>query len=134
SLAVGLGYWRRQFIADRGPLMGMTLDMPSVDYRGVAPGAIAKFAATPTVGVTLAVDVPLMMASGDITGAANFGQARIIAFAFEGAADVALAPHYGLRFAALFDQVKLSFQTTVRGVTAATDRSMGVTATFAVIY
>jgi hypothetical protein len=134
SLAAGISYWRREFIADRGSLMGQTLDMPDVDYRGIAPEVIAKFPATPTIGITAQLDVPLMLASGDITSGSKFGVASIIAFGLEGAVDVALAPHYGLRFAALFDQVKLSFQGMARGVTGATDRSMGITATFALLY
>ena len=48
SLAAGISYWRREFIADRGSLMGQTLDMPDVDYRGIAPEVVAKFPATPT--------------------------------------------------------------------------------------
>ncbi len=134
SIAAGISYWRREFIADRSSLMGQTLDMPDVDYRGVAPEVVAKFPATPTIGITAQLDVPLMLASGQITSGSSFGAASIIAFGFEGAVDVALAPHYGLRFAALFDQVKLSFQGAARGVTGATDRSMGILATFALLY
>lgn len=135
TYAFGVSYWARKFSADRTNLMGANLDMPDVFYKGVAPGAIAKFAASPTIGIGLQVDVPLMMASGEITdGMTGFGQASIISVAAEGTVDVALAPHYGLRFAALFDQVGLSFQSPQRGVTGATDRSMGVTATFALLY
>ncbi|MGE5185273.1 MAG: hypothetical protein ACM31C_24560 [Acidobacteriota bacterium] len=135
SYAFGVAYWARKFVADRSGLMGATLDMPDVDYKGIAPGAVARFAATPTIGVGVQLEVPLMSASGQITdGMTGFGQASIYAIAAEGTVDVVLGPHYGLRFAALFDQVGLSFQTPQRGVTNATDRSLGVTGTFAVMY
>lgn len=141
SFAVGVSYWRQYYIADRSSLaMPGDLDMPDVEYSAVAPGAVAKLAATPTVGVFLALDVPLMMSTGAITTSASYGQASTLAFAFNGGVDVALATNYGLRFGAVFDQVGFSFTATpgtkaaARGVSGATDRITGVTATFALIY
>jgi hypothetical protein len=135
AFAFGVSYWERRFIADRSG-MGAMLDMPDVEYKGVAPAASAKFAATPKVGIGLSLELPLMLASGTITSGTSFGQASILAFAGTGSVDVLLGPHYGLRFAALFDQVGLSFKaaTPTRGVSGATDRSMGVTATLSVVY
>ena len=134
SVAGGVAYWRQRYIADRSSLMGATLDMPDVDYQAIAPGAIAKFAATPTIGISISVDVPLMVASGAITSMADYGAASVIAFVVQGGVDVALAQHYGLHFAAWFDQVGLKFTNAPRGLTGATDRTIGASATFAVIY
>jgi len=134
SLALGASFWERHFIADRSSLMGANLDMPDVDYVGVAPGAIVKIAATPKIGVMLAVDVPLVLSAGAITSTMNFEQASVIAFALEGGVDIALAQSYGVRLAGLFDQVGLKFNDPQRSVTAATDRTMGVIASFALIY
>jgi len=135
SLAIGASYWERHFIADRSGLpVGTVLDMPDVSYTAFAPGAIVKLAAAPKIAAVLAVDVPLVLAAGAITTTNDFRQASVIAFAVEGGADFALAQNYGLRIAGLFDQLKLSFDQPQRGVTAATDRTMGVIASFALVY
>ncbi|HTR49712.1 MAG TPA: hypothetical protein VMJ10_03330 [Kofleriaceae bacterium] len=135
SLAIGASYWERHFIANRGSLpAGTTLDMPDVAYSAVAPGAIVKIAAAPKVGVMLAADVPLVLSAGEITSTMELQQAKVIAFAIEGGVDIAFAQNYGLRLAALFDQEMLSFDAPQRSVTAATDRTMGVIASFALIY
>jgi hypothetical protein len=135
TLAAGVSYWKQSFSADKTSLpMGTTLDMPNCDYSAVAPGAVLRIAASPTIGVSLALDIPLILASGEITTGTSFGQATVIAGTFEGAVDVALAPHYGLRFAALYDQLNFSFKAPQRGVTGATDRTEGLLATVAIIY
>ncbi|MDB4953044.1 MAG: hypothetical protein JWO36_613 [Myxococcales bacterium] len=141
SLALGVSYWHSSYVADRSGLMTPTqLDMPDVEYSAVAPGAVAKIAATPKIGVMLGADVPLMLSTGPIGAGTSYGKATILSFALTGGVEVALAPNYGLHFAAIFEQVGLSFkadagsQAASRGVTAATDRTVGVTASFAVIY
>ncbi|HEY1558385.1 MAG TPA: hypothetical protein VGF94_26355 [Kofleriaceae bacterium] len=135
SIAIGASYWNRHFIADQSSLpTGTTLDMPDVKYTAFAPGAIARLAATPTIAVMLAVDVPLVLDAGAITSQADLRQASLVAFAVQGGADFALAKNYGLRLAALFDQVGFKFSQPQRGVTAATDRTMGAFASFALMY
>ncbi len=133
SFAVGAAYWNQHYIADRN-LMGAMLDMPDTNYTAVAPGVLAKFAVSPTMGVRLGAEVPLMLSSGQITSTGSFGVAQIIAFSLDGGLDVALGDNYGVHFAGVFEQIGLSFKATSRGVSSATDRTMGVTATFAVIY
>ena len=133
SLAVGLSYWRQRFIADRSGA-GMTLDMPDTDYSAIAPGAVLRYAATPKIGILASLDVPFVFSSGGITTGTSFGQATVFGGSIEAALDYQLAPHYGLRFAGLYDQFDFLFNAPRRGVSAAVDRTMGVTATFALIY
>jgi hypothetical protein len=134
SLALGVDYWAQRDVANRGGLMNATLDMPDVNYTAVAPSVAARFPVSPKIGVLLAAELPLMLSSGPITDGKNFGLASVFAFAGEAALDVALAPHYGLRFAASYDQIGLSFRMPARGVTSASDSTLVGTASFAILY
>ena len=135
SIAVGASYWRMHYIADRGGLpMGTMLDMPDVDYNAIAPEVVAKLALAPKVGLALGAQVPLVLSAGPITSAGVLGSASIVAFGVQAGVDVALDVHYGLHFAALFDELDLSFTKMPRGLTGATDRTLGVCATFALLY
>jgi len=141
SIAFGAAYWRRWYIADRSGLMMATqLDMPDVDYTAIAPGAVARFAAAPKVGVVIAVDVPLMLDAGPISKGTSYGPADVLAFDVLAGVQISLAPHYALQLRGDFNQVGLSFAAkaqsgaAVRGVTSATDRSMGLTATLGILY
>jgi len=134
TLATGVAFWHQTFIADRSSLMGATLDMPDTSYNAVAPQVAARFAITPKIAILAQLDIPLIFSSGQITTGAQLGQATIIAGAGEGAVDFSLAEHYGLRFALLFDEVDFLFQSPRRGVSSAIDRTLGLTATFALFY
>ena len=133
SLAVGASFWSQVYTAKRSALMnGAELNMPDVAYQAIAPGVLFRIGATPKIGIALQADVPLMLASGPITSPDEYGAAAIFAFSVQGGVDVALAPHYGLHFAALFDRVQLSF-TSASG-SSAVDQTLGVAATFALLY
>ena len=135
AIALGVGYAARKYTADRSGLgMGVTLDMPDVSYRGVAPNVIGRFAATPTVGIFVGGAFLFLMDAGPIATNAYFGYAKTIAFEGAGGAEIALAKNYGLRLALELSQVGFDFRTTVRGVSAATDRTIGAVATFEVLY
>ena len=135
TIALGVGYAARKYTADRSGLgMGVTLDMPDVKYRGIAPNIVGRFAATPSVGVFAGATFLLLMDAGPIATNANFGYAKTLAFEGAGGADIALGKGYGLRLAVELSQVGLTFRQTVRGVSAATDRTIGAVATFEVLY
>ena len=141
SIAVGVSYWRQYYIADRSSLASPTaLDMPDVEYTAIAPGGIAKFAVAPKIGVFVALDVPLVMSTGPIEQASGYGRGNVIAAALDAGVDIALDKHYGVRLAAMADQLTFSFagglgtMAGVRGVSAATDRTLGLTAAFALVY
>ena len=138
SVALGASYWARHDVADRSGLQpGTSFDAPDVDYAAIAPGVVARLGITPNVGVVLGVDVPLMLSSGPITTQqGGFGLASISAIAGRAGVDVALAPHYALRFAVSADTVQLAFHpdgaAAMRGVASATDTMLGATAMFVV--
>jgi hypothetical protein len=141
SIAFGASYWRRWYMADRtGLMMPTALDMPDVDYTAVAPGVVLRFPAAPKVGVVLAVDVPLMLDAGPVVKTTSYGPADVLAFDVLAGIQIALAPHYALQLRTDFDQVGLSFKAkpqsgaATRGVTAATDRTIGLTATLSILY
>jgi hypothetical protein len=135
TFALGVGYAARKYTADRSGLpMGVTLDMPDVSYRGIAPNAVGRFAATPTVGIFASATFIFLMDAGPIATNANFGYAKTLAFEGAGGADIALAKGYGLRLAIELSQVGLSFRQTVRGVSTATDRTIGAVASFEILY
>jgi hypothetical protein len=134
TLAFGAAFWRQTFVADRGGLGMAQLDMPDTAYNAIAPQLVLRVAATPKIALLAQVDVPLIFSSGQITTGTQLGQATILAAAGEGAIDFSLAEHYGLRFALLYDQVDFLFQAPRRGVSAAIDRTLGLTGTFALFY
>ncbi|MEO8846063.1 MAG: hypothetical protein ABI591_12430 [Kofleriaceae bacterium] len=133
SLAAGLGYWSQSFIADRSTLTSPTqLNMADTVYKAIGPDVLLRLAVSPTVGLTVQADLPLMFSSGPITEANYFGIASITSFAVQVGVDVALDRHYGLHFAGFFNQESLAFQAGM--VSSATDRTMGVSGAFAVMY
>ena len=141
TLAIGVDYWRRYDYADRSALaMPGLLDMPDVEYTAVAPGAVVKVAATLKIALFLGLQVPAMLGTGPIGAGGSYGKATAVAFEAHGGLDVELATNYGVRFAAMFEQVGLAFKADPgtlaarRQVAAVTDRTMGISATFAVFY
>lgn len=132
TVAFGIGYAARKYVADRSGLGMNVLDMPDTSYAAVAPNVLARFGVTPTVGVFAGGAFELMLAAGDITE--DYGYAKTLAFGIAAGADIAFTPRYGLKLAAELDQVGFSFSKPQRGVSAATDRTIGVTASFEVLY
>ncbi len=135
SVAFGVGYAARRYTADRSGIpAGSMLDMPDVNYTGIAPNVIGRFAATPKVGVFFSGAFLFLMKAGAITTKDGFGYAKTLAFDVAGGVDIALYKNYGLKIAAEVSQVGLSFRTKVRDVSAATDRTIGLVASFEVLY
>jgi hypothetical protein len=141
SLALGVSYWRRYFMADRTKLMNPDqLDMPDVDYSAIALGVALRVGAIPKVSAFATLDLPLMLHSGPIQDPTSYGASKIIAFDLRGGAQIVLADHAALQLAAEFDQVGLSFtgqpgsKAVTRMVSKATERSIGVAATIGITY
>lgn len=141
TIAFGVGYALRKYVADRSGLTDpKSLDTPDVSYKAVAPGAIARFAVTPTIGAFAGANALLVLSTGEIQTNASYGAADVFGFDLEAGVDVALAKSYGFRVAADFSQIGFKFkanpgtQASVRGVSAATDRTISLAATFAVTY
>jgi hypothetical protein len=141
SIAAGLAYWGRYFMADRsGLMMASQLDMPDVNYKGVAPQVVARFPFTPKIGGYVSIDVPLMFDAGAIQKGDNYGSAKITAFDIRAGAQIMLGAHYALQINADYDQVNLEFDATpgtmanARGVSAAADKNYGLAVTLGILY
>ena len=141
SVAAGLAYWGRYYMADRsGLMMANQLDMPDVYYKAVAPQLVARFPLTPKIGGYLMVDVPLMFDAGPIGKGNNYGSAKISSFDLRAGTQIMLGPHYALQINADYSQVNLKFDATMgtqaalRGVSAAADRNYGLAVTLGVLY
>jgi hypothetical protein len=141
SIAVGASYWRRTYVADRSKLMmPEQLDMPDVDYTAIAPDLTGRFAASPKLGLFANVQLPLMLNSGPIQANTSYGPSTILAFNVRSGVQYAFGAHYALQVALGFDQIGFKFgakqgtMAAAREVSAATDRSIGLAATFGIMY
>lgn len=135
SFAFGASYWYRQFVADRSSLGGLvTLDMPDVKYKAIAPTGVLRLSAAPNVSVYFSAEIPLLLDAGPIQSGANYGPASVIAFDLEAGAAILVGANYAVRLAAQFEQVGMSFKKMNRSVSGANDRLMGVTAVFEILY
>jgi len=141
TIAIGVAYAGRKYIADRSVLDDPNaLDMPDVKYKGVAPGIIARFPITPTIGGYVGGDLLLLMSTGPIQQTVNYGPADVLGFEFEGGLDVAFGTNYGLHIGADFSQIGFTFgakpgtMAAARSVKKATDRTYSLLAAFAVMY
>jgi hypothetical protein len=141
TFAAGLSYWRRYYIADRSSLaMPTQLDMPDVDYTAIAPGAIVRFALAPTVGAFVSTDVPIVLSGGQILSSTGYGRGTVIAFDVAAGAQIYLGSHVALAIVGELDQVSIAFlaatgsMAATRGVSSATDRSLGLVATIGILF
>jgi hypothetical protein len=133
SFAIGAAYWNQFYTADRGSLASPTeLNMADTDYKAFAPGALLRFPATPTVSVSVQLDVPLMLATGAITDGQHYGRASSLGFVARGGADIALGKNYAVHFGIFVDQVGMTFKAGA--LASATDRTVGASAAFALAY
>jgi hypothetical protein len=133
TVAAGIGYAARKYEADRSGLgMMQILDMPDTNYGAVAPNVVARFPATPKVSIFAGAQFELLLKAGDITE--DYGFAKTIAFEVGGGADIAFTSRYGMRISAEMHQVGFKFSKPQRGVSSATDRTIGLTASFEVLY
>lgn len=132
SVAAGVGYANRKYVADRSALGNAMLDMPDTSYSGVAPSVVGRFAVAPKIGLFFAGGVMLLLGAGDITD--DYGAASGFGVDLAAGADIAFAPRYGMRVALELNQVGLSYDNPMRGVSASTDRTIGLVAAFAILY
>jgi hypothetical protein len=147
SVALGVDYARRNYIAERGSLMGATLDTPDVDYTAVAPGAALRVAITDTIVAFGGADGMLMLETGEIQKSTSYGPSKV--YGIEGAAgvDIAITKQIGVRVAVEYSQIMFSFNPkgstlansrdgdpATQDISGATDRSMGVAATLGLVY
>lgn len=146
TLAIGLDYVRRHYIADRSSLMAVVLDAPDVDYTAVAPGIAAHVAVTPQVTLFGGLDGMILFNTGPIQKTASYGPATVYGLDAIGGLDIALAQQIGLRIALEYNQIHFSFSnkgmmavlrdgdSASQDVMGATDRSIGAAVTLGLTY
>ena len=146
TIAFGLDYARRSYIADRSGLMTLTLDAPDVDYTAIVPGVGARVPVTDTVAILGSADGMLMLDTGPIQATTSYGPATVYGLEALAGVDIALARQIGLRVAVEYSQINFSFNgkgalannrdgdAATPDVNGATDRSIGVVATVGLVY
>ena len=147
TVALGLDYARRQYVADRSGLMAAVLDAPDVDYTAIAPGAAVRVPVTGTIAVFGAADGMLILQAGAIQKSASYGPATVYGLEGAGGVEIALTPQIGLRLAIEYSQIMFAFKPkgptlannrdndpATQDVTGATDRSIGVAVTVGLAY
>ena len=120
SLALGLDYAHRQYIADRSGLMTAVLDTPDVEYAAVSPGAWLRVPVTSSVAVFGGGDGLVIFEAGGIQKATSYGPATVYGLEGSAGVDVALTPQIGLRFALEYSRIVFKF--TAKGSTLANNR------------
>jgi hypothetical protein len=139
AISGGVAYARRHYIADRSSLAQPTqLDTPDVDYAAISPVIGGRTQVAPRVALFAELDAMLVLSAGAIAKADNYGSGDVFGIGGNGGVDIALGKQLGLRFAAEYNQVNLTFKGTgamaARKVSAATDRDIGGSATLAAMF
>jgi hypothetical protein len=146
TVTLGIGYGRRSFRAERGQLGDVTLDLPDVDYHMVQPILELRVPVASSVALFLGGRGMIVTSAGSIVTAAQYGQAKV--FGFEGSAglDILLGNRFAIRLEGELAQVGYTFtgggmmsnnrdnDPGTQDVFGATDRSVGGSATLAVLY
>ena len=141
SLAFGLGFWERYYIADRSALPNAgVLDMPDVAYRAFSPNVMYRVSLASGFAGFAQVEVPLVFDSGGIGSGTSYGRGTAIAFDVGAGIQYLLSSHFAIDLTGLYDQVGISFsaapmsQAALRGVSSSSDKTYGVTAALGVMY
>lgn len=147
SVALGLDYAARQYVADRSGLMAAVLDAPDVDYAAISPGAALRVAVTGSVTAFAGADALLILTAGAIQKSASYGPATVYGLEGTGGVDIAITRQIGVRIALEYSQIMFSFKPkgptlannrdnnpATQDVMGATDRSIGVAATLGLVY
>jgi hypothetical protein len=145
-IAIGLDYARRHYIADRSGLMTLVLDAPDVDYSAIAPGVAARVPVSSSITGFAAADGLLILKTGAIQTQASYGAANVYGFDAQAGVELAVTHQIGVRVAVEYSQINLAFKATgamatsrdndpaTVDVTAAVDRSIGISATLGLVY
>ena len=148
TLVFGLDYGQREFSPQRGGLAAadaaaIARDNPATTCVVIDPSARFRYPVTPRFAVSLGVTGLVVADAGDILNADSYGQATAYGVQGVAALDVLLGKRFVVRVAGEFSQVAFQFKGNgtlsnpdgnATEVTGMTDRSLGGSATFAVVY
>jgi len=153
TLTAGVGYGKRVFSPDRAGFTNpqaasdSARDNPETSYSIIDPGAAFRMPVTRMVAVSLAARGLVITDTGAISdGATSYGAASVFGVEVVAGVDVLLGKRFVVRLAGEFVQIGFSFNgggklsngidgdLTSKDVSGLTDRSLGGTATFGVVY
>jgi len=152
TLTLGAGYGKRLFSTDRSKLtmdpakLDITRDTPESEYTVIDPGMMFRLPVTKMVALALGGRGMIITDAGPITRATSYGRAKVYGVEAVAAVDVVLGNRFALRFAGEFVQIGFQFtgvgalasgldgDTTTTDVGGLADRSIGGSATLAVMY
>ena len=147
SLTIGIGYGHRSFVVDRTALlMGNTLDIPDVDYRGYDPTLQFRLPFSPRIAMSFVAGALLLTGAGDIQTQAQYGQATVTGAEGGISLDILITQRIGVKLG--FDAAQIGFKFKGNGVMTndrdgdpsnqdvggASDRYLGGAATLSVMY
>jgi hypothetical protein len=147
SVAFGLDYARRAYIADRSGLGGVVLDTPDVDYAAVSPGAWLRVSVASSVAVFGGAGGLLIFEAGGIQSSTSYGPATVYGVEGTAGVDIALARQIALRIGLEYSQIMFKFKPkgptmannrdndqATQDIHGATDRSIGGTVMVCLTY
>jgi hypothetical protein len=152
TLTLGVGYGKRLFSTDRSKLTDPTAqadimrDTPETEYTVIDPGLSFRIPLTRMVAFSLGGRGMLITKAGPIQTGSSYGRAKVYGAEGLAAVDVVLGRRFALRFAGEFVQVGFQFtgvgalsngldgDTKTKDVGGLADRSIGGSATLAVLY
>lgn len=146
TLTVGVGYGQRQFAPAAVGDPAVARDTPSTTYAVIDPGLRFRLPLTRMFALSLAGRGLVIAEAGPIQDPTSYGQATVFGGEAVAALDVMLGRRFALRLAGEFVQIGFSFagngalsnnvdgNTASRDVSGLTDRSIGGSATLAVVY
>jgi len=152
TLTLGAGYGKRLFSTDRSRLTmdtaknAIARDTPESEYTVIDPGLAFRLPVTKMVAFSLGGRGMVITNAGPIQNATSYGRAKVYGVEAGASVDVVLGNRFALRFAGEFVQVGFQFtgvgnlaknldgDTTTQDVGGLADRSIGGSATLAVMY
>jgi hypothetical protein len=152
TLTFGLGYGKRTFAPDRAGLTNaqaaadVARDTPSIEYTILDPGLRFRKPLSPRFAIAIGARGLIVTSAGAIQDGTSYGQAQVFGGEVAAALEVMLTRRFALRIAGVFSQVGFSFKgkgdlsnnldgdPSSKDVSGMSDRSLGGSATLAVVY
>lgn len=147
SITLGAGYGKRRFTTDKSGLMDAgSLDVPDTNYTVIDPGVSFRVPLFSALALTAGGRGLVITDAGPIQQPTSYGRAKVYGVYASGGLDIVLGNRFAIRLLAEFQQVGFAFTGTgdmarnrdndpdTKDVGGAADRSIGGSATLAVLY
>ncbi len=147
SITLGVGYGKRRFTTDKSGLMeAKSLDVPDTNYTVIDPGLSFRIPLFSALALTAGGRGLIITDAGPIQQPTSYGRAKVYGVYASGGLDIVLGNRFAIRLLAEFQQVGFAFTGTgdmarnrdldpaTKDVGGASDRSVGGSATLAVLY